>query len=169
MKPDSSSSSKHQLQIASCLSMGLWAHFHFSVLGFCLVWTCADLYMLSLSLWVHVYISLVLSGKTLFPWRHLPPLTFTIFLPLLPHRSPRTSPYDRAIFTWYPGQSGHMSGLQRLRRKETDWITTHRRSRTSKWKSIVSWVTYLQDNVLYYTVSENNAIPPSITLNFTTQ
>lgn len=42
-KTDFPSPNRCQLQITPCLEGGLCAYFPFSVLGFCLVWTCADL------------------------------------------------------------------------------------------------------------------------------
>lgn len=77
-------SSSGQLQILSCLGVGLCINIPFSVLGFCLSWTYVVLCMQPSLLRVHTCNSLVVRHM-LFPWSFLPPLANLIFLFSPPH------------------------------------------------------------------------------------
>lgn len=65
--------------MASMFILRLYVHFHFSVLGFCLVLTCAGIVCI-VTVFVSSYLSVLLCLKVLIPWSHLPLLALKIFL-----------------------------------------------------------------------------------------
>lgn len=65
----------YHLQITFWLEIGLYVHFLFWVLGFCLVWNCACCQNLRF----YAIIRPVTSVKMLVPWTHLLPIHFSFF------------------------------------------------------------------------------------------